>query len=707
MKNLLVKVLICSGISTLGSHSFAQNVGIGTNSPNASAKLEITDPARGILIPRVALVNVTNNVTPVATPATGLMVYNTNAAVTGGTGTGFYFWDGTQWQKLNSGAQAYWSLTGNTGTNAATNFIGTTNAIDFVTRTNNTERMRVTSGGNVGIGTPTPGYRLDLANGTFAFGNANVRTETRDNAGLQGNAGAQSGFFETVSPSNYPAGASSWWHLIDVRHSNNTNNYALQISGSFFDQELWFRKTNGSATTAWSRLLSSSNFNTFGWSLLGNTGTNAANNFIGTTDAVDFVTRTSNTERMRVTSAGNVGIGINAPAARLHVAGGAIRPESGNVAAAGINFGANVFGGGGDEAFIRYFSEAGENTKLIIANQNDADDDITMEAGFMVFRTGDGGAIPDADRMIITTAGNVGIATAAPAVRFAVGGNGANIYGTDAWIENNLHVQGNETMVAGGRGRLRVGSAWGYSGLYTEGTSTGVVNDLVLGASSGIVRIGPNGAGQNLLVNGETRIQNNSNVLRRATNPIIFTDQFDGTNPGIYIGNSEVEEGGFWANGNYAMIMSPGDNDLVKFVDEDGLDNTGSTFDNGALRARIDGAGQYFQVSDRNAKSNINKLNNGLSKVLAINGYSYDFKQFPDEIAKGQAPIHSVGIIAQEVEKVLPEAVSNTNGDYMVNYNAFVPLFIEAIKEQQTLIEEQRKLIDEMLKEIQELKEKK
>jgi hypothetical protein len=121
------------------------------------------------------------------------------------------------------------------------------------------EKMRIEAGGNVGIGTTAPGYRLDLNTGTFAFGNSNVRTESRDNAGLQGNAGAQSGFFETASPTNYPAGASSWWHLIDTRHSNNGNNYALQISGSFFDQKLYFRKTNNNAAQPWSELLSSAN----------------------------------------------------------------------------------------------------------------------------------------------------------------------------------------------------------------------------------------------------------------------------------------------------------------------------------------------------------------------------------------------------------------------------------------------------------------
>ena len=90
---------------------------------------------------------------------------------------------------------------------------------------------------------------------TVVWGNFNSRTETRNDAGLQGNAGALSGFFETQNPVNFPAGASSWWHLLDVRHSNPGNNFAMQFSGSFYDQHLYFRKTNSSPTQGWSRVL--------------------------------------------------------------------------------------------------------------------------------------------------------------------------------------------------------------------------------------------------------------------------------------------------------------------------------------------------------------------------------------------------------------------------------------------------------------------
>lgn len=87
------------------------------------------------------------------------------------------------------------------------------------------------------------------------WGTNSSRTDSRDNAGLQGNQGAKSGFYETSQPVNFPAGASSWWHLLDIRHSNPGNNFAMQFAGSFYDSHLWFRKTSDNPAASWSRVV--------------------------------------------------------------------------------------------------------------------------------------------------------------------------------------------------------------------------------------------------------------------------------------------------------------------------------------------------------------------------------------------------------------------------------------------------------------------
>jgi hypothetical protein len=87
------------------------------------------------------------------------------------------------------------------------------------------------------------------------WGEGGSRTDYRDNASLPGSEGAVSGFFQTSSPSNYPAGATGWWHLLDVRHSNPNNNFSMQFAGGFYDQNLWFRKIADNPAQPWSKVV--------------------------------------------------------------------------------------------------------------------------------------------------------------------------------------------------------------------------------------------------------------------------------------------------------------------------------------------------------------------------------------------------------------------------------------------------------------------
>lgn len=85
--------------------SFTQNVAINSTGVTAhsSAILDITATDKGILIPRVSL-TAANVAAPVTSPATSLLVYNTNSSGTGSNvvGPGFYYWDGSMWRRAFS-----------------------------------------------------------------------------------------------------------------------------------------------------------------------------------------------------------------------------------------------------------------------------------------------------------------------------------------------------------------------------------------------------------------------------------------------------------------------------------------------------------------------------------------------------------------------------------------------------------------------------
>jgi hypothetical protein len=135
--------------------AFSQ-VGVGTTTP--AGALDINSSTQGMIPPRVAL-TATNVAAPVVNPQGGALVAGTIVWNTATSGTvpnnvapGLYYWDGTRWVAFaGSPGGLDWALSGNSGTTAGTNFLGTTDAQDIRFHTNGNERARILSGGTIGV----------------------------------------------------------------------------------------------------------------------------------------------------------------------------------------------------------------------------------------------------------------------------------------------------------------------------------------------------------------------------------------------------------------------------------------------------------------------------------------------------------------------------------------------------------------------------
>jgi len=150
---------------------------------------------------------------------------------------------------------------------------------------------------------------------------------------------------------------------------------------------------------------------------------------------------------------------------------------------------------------------------------------------------------------------------------------------------------------------------------------------------------------------------------------------------GIY---GDADHMTIWASGE--DIENP--NAFLYIIDTDKMDNDNDPYDNSAVVAYLNSSGNWVSASDQNRKENIEQLDGSLEKILALNGYSYNFKRTEAEKERGMQAPHALGVIAQEVQQVIPEVVeTKSNGEQFVSYSEFIPLLIESIKEQQAQIE--------------------
>jgi|GEM_PF-1265486 len=110
--------------------------------------------------------------------------------------------------------------------------------------------------------------------------------------------------------------------------------------------------------------------------------------------------------------------------------------------------------------------------------------------------------------------------------------------------------------------------------------------------------------------------------------------------------------------------------------------------------------------SDARFKEDVQEIEKPLEKVLKMKGVNYRWKT--EEYNDRNFPEgRHYGVIAQEIETVLPEIVMETNGEKAVAYTEIIPVLIEAMKEQQNRIEVQQSEINELKKMVEELAGKK
>ena len=111
------------------------------------------------------------------------------------------------------------------------------------------------------------------------------------------------------------------------------------------------------------------------------------------------------------------------------------------------------------------------------------------------------------------------------------------------------------------------------------------------------------------------------------------------------------------------------------------------TIDPGTYKLRVEGnvaATAFYYTSDAGLKKNIEPLSDSLEKILSLQGASFNWKDSDEP---------SIGLIAQEVEKIFPEAVSGSEGEKTIDYAKLIAPMIEAIKEQQKEIEALKAII--------------
>ena len=337
-----------------------------------------------------------------------------------------------------------------------------------------------------------------------------------------------------------------------------------------------------------------------------------------TTGNLIFRTTSSSTERMRLDTNGTLILGGTS--------------SSGT---AGIGSGrGNLILGGSTSNKITFNNNSTTINGFIYSDSSELN---ITGSGYMVFNTG------GSERIRILSGGNVGVGITSPNEKLMV--NGAIV--TNSFLGNNQTSSGILDFYQGSARIFSYGAS-GVVGIIEFHTSSGGSNSVER------MRISQSG---NLEVNNYVYARKaSSGVSFTTTNAVNADWEVETTSGGLtYMGTS----------GNVMAINRNGGNVLIGTTTNNGE----RLYVSGSIRA----TGSITANSDVRLKKNLERIENALQKVSEISGYTYNTIYDEDRHA---------GVIAQEIDKVLPEIVNKGNDGLMgVEYGNISALLIEAIKD--------------------------
>ncbi|PCJ85563.1 MAG: hypothetical protein COA57_07405 [Flavobacteriales bacterium] len=298
-KSNLIKFIFAVFLSSLfweglGTDLLAQqNVGIGTLTPDSSSILDMVATDKGLLVPRTDT-NVVNAAFP--TPATGLLIYQT------GDNT-FYYYDGTIWRPMGSTTQGPAGPTGPTGSQGVAGVTGLTGAQGIQGTTGPTGAQ-----GIAGVTGPTGAQGVAGVTGLTGVQGPTGTDGALNAWSLTGNAGTTIGtnFLGTTDAQDFAI------------YTNNAERIRVQAAGNVgIGISVPTKKLHVQGA------IISRNADGAGNDVGRIYGGIDNNDYIeiNSTGAVDYMSFWVNSEAMRITTVGNVGIGTTTPTYKLHIIG--------------------------------------------------------------------------------------------------------------------------------------------------------------------------------------------------------------------------------------------------------------------------------------------------------------------------------------------------------------------------------------------------